>query len=163
MLVRLDRDGRLKDAEGFLVNGIQVHRGTGRMCQVVSTVRFLDGIPQRRHRAGANVLWHKGMAMVPLGEKVSEPRNQPRPAARRGDRRRARSRPAPRRRGSRRFTASSPPGGDDGSGDPEPSGLALPQTRRQNPIGRALASEREHSATAGGAGARGPSPERRLP
>jgi hypothetical protein len=135
VLVRRDRNGQLIDADGFLVNGYQVHRSTGQMCEVVGKLSPLDRIPQRRHRVGANVMWSQGMPMVPVGEKLLDPPKLATTAPRRGDHRRARSRPAHRRRGSRRFTASSPPGGDDGSGDPEPSGLALPQTGRHDKAG----------------------------
>lgn len=137
MAVGRGADGQLTDGDGWLVNGWQPHvnaRGKCRTCTVVD-VNPLDRAPQRRHRVAANVLWSRGMALVPMGERAVRSHRLAAIPPRSRNQRRPRARPSRRHRCSRRFTSSSPPGGDDGSGDPEPSGLAFPQTGRRHRAG----------------------------
>lgn len=137
MCVKRGRNGQLRDDDGYLVNARQPHAnsdGEFKMCVVID-VDPLDRIPQRRHKAGANVIWSRGMAMVPLGQSVLR---SPRLAT-------AKSRPSCRGRGpsgrpaARRRTRTAARDGpsDESEGDPEPGAsphaaqLNSPHVRRR--------------------------------
>jgi hypothetical protein len=135
MAVKRGPDGQRRDGEGNLVNGIQPHMSTRRgfrMCGVMDADP-LDGSPKRRHRVAENAVWSRGMAMLPLDQHPVGSRRLRAIPPRSQAQRRPRVRVTRRRRTSRRFTSSSPPGDSD---EPEPSGL-VPQAGRQQTAGKA--------------------------
>jgi len=109
--------GRLLDSKGRVVNDRHnCTNGSFKACMI-------DG------RHGVVLVPHRYIARVVTAITRTPYRS--------GSHRRAPSHAPHRCRGSRRTAAHSPPGGEEGSGEPEPSGLAPPQTGRRQTAGEA--------------------------